>query len=129
MNRLACLRLTERCADILLSVRQEILDAGNAVSLELKAPIAKLDEYVPRPFPFKSSQLITFISRAFDNVLVFLRKQIHRPFLHRYLKRDEILRSIAACDAGLSDALGMFGVSQVYYLYLALVSDMLLMLF
>lgn len=44
MNRLACLRLTERCADILLSVRQEILDAGNAVSDELEAPIAKLNE-------------------------------------------------------------------------------------
>lgn len=44
MNRLACLRLTERCADILLSVRQEILDAGNAVNVELEAPIAKLNE-------------------------------------------------------------------------------------
>ncbi|THH14319.1 hypothetical protein EW146_g5999 [Bondarzewia mesenterica] len=92
MNRLACLRLTERCADILISVRQEIIDAGNAVSNELQAPIAKLNT-------------------SFENVYVFLQKQAHRPFLHRYLKRDEILRSIAYCDAGLSDALGMFGVS------------------
>ncbi|EIM84603.1 uncharacterized protein STEHIDRAFT_100616 [Stereum hirsutum FP-91666 SS1] len=92
MNRLACLRLTERCADILLSVRQEILDAGNAVNVELEAPIAKLNE-------------------SFGNVFTFLKKQTHRPFLHRYLKRDEILREISSCDAGLSDALGMFGLS------------------
>lgn len=92
MNRLACLRLTERCADILLSVRQEILDAGNAVSNELQAPIASLNE-------------------SFNDVFAFLQKQAHRPFLHRYLKRDEILRSIAGCDARLSDALGQFGMS------------------
>ena len=35
----------------------------------------------------------------------------HRPFLKRYLKRDEILSSITACDAVLNEALGMFGVS------------------
>ncbi|KAA1466979.1 hypothetical protein DENSPDRAFT_63475 [Dentipellis sp. KUC8613] len=92
MNRLACLRLTERCADALISVRDEILDAGGAVLDELKAPIAKLNE-------------------AFMEVNYFLKKQAHRPFLKRYLKRDEILRSIAVCDAGLSDALGMFGLS------------------
>ena len=34
----------------------------------------------------------------------------HRPFLKRYLKRDEILSSIASCDAALNDALGLFGV-------------------
>lgn len=36
----------------------------------------------------------------------------HRPFLKRYLKRDEILASITFCDALLNDALGMFGVSK-----------------
>lgn len=40
------MRLTERCADILLSVRQEISKAGNEVGPELTAPIAKLEEYV-----------------------------------------------------------------------------------
>jgi hypothetical protein len=44
MNRLASLRLTERCADILISVREEIVDAGNTVADELHAPIAKLNE-------------------------------------------------------------------------------------
>ena len=44
MNRMACLRLTERCADVLLSIREEISEAGNAVGEELKHPLAKLEE-------------------------------------------------------------------------------------
>ncbi|KAI0049057.1 hypothetical protein FA95DRAFT_1538888 [Auriscalpium vulgare] len=92
MNRLASLRLTQRCADILIAVRQEIVDAGNAVSEELELPIQRLN-------------------KSFEQVWVFLQKQAHRPFLKRYLKRDEILRSLAFCDASLSDALGMFGMS------------------
>jgi len=51
------------------------------------------------------------IFRAFTEVLYFLTKLGHRPFLKRYLKRDEILASITFCDALLNDALGMFGVS------------------
>ena len=40
----------------------------------------------------------------------FLKKLGHRPFLRRYLKRDEILSNIAECDTTLNDALGMFSV-------------------
>ncbi|KAK0432782.1 hypothetical protein EV421DRAFT_1457902 [Armillaria borealis] len=92
MNRLQCLRLTERCANILLSIRQEIHEAGDMVGAELTLPISKLTD-------------------AFNEVLVFLQKQIHRPFLKRYLRRDEILRQIAACDSGLQDAMETFGLS------------------
>lgn len=46
MNVLSCLRLAERCADILISVREEIFDAGDVVGQELAAPIQKLEEYV-----------------------------------------------------------------------------------
>jgi len=49
MNRLACLRLTERCADILLSIREEIVEAGNDVVTELQRPIIKLVECVHKP--------------------------------------------------------------------------------
>lgn len=42
LNRMACLRLTERCADILMSVREEIHEAGDKVAEELKDSIAKL---------------------------------------------------------------------------------------
>ena len=45
MNVLSCLRLTARCADILISVREEIFDAGDVVGQELAAPIQKLEEY------------------------------------------------------------------------------------
>ena len=42
MNRMACLRLTQRCADILICVRQEVQDAGGGVGDELKDPVGKL---------------------------------------------------------------------------------------
>lgn len=45
MNRMACLRLTQRCADILISVRQEIEEAGGEVTAELREPVAKLVRY------------------------------------------------------------------------------------
>ncbi|KAF7306038.1 Protein kinase domain-containing protein [Mycena chlorophos] len=92
LNRMACLRLTERCAEILLSVREEIKDAGEKVAEELQMPIDKLVE-------------------SFTRVQNFMLKQAHRPFLKRYLKRTEIIRDIAGCDKGLTDALSMFGFS------------------
>ncbi|KAJ7072080.1 hypothetical protein C8F01DRAFT_1361505 [Mycena amicta] len=92
LNRMACLRLTERCAEILLSVREEVKDAGEKVGSELKIPIEKLVD-------------------AFTRVQDFMLKQAHRPFLKRYLRREEIIRDIAGCDKGLTDALSMFGFS------------------
>ncbi len=53
--------------------------------------------------------------RAFTDVLYFLTKMGHRPFIERYLKRDEILSNIASCDAALNDALGLFGVGFVFH--------------
>ncbi|KAG6877678.1 hypothetical protein C0992_009504 [Termitomyces sp. T32_za158] len=91
-NRLQCIRLTERCADILLSVREEVKEAGDQVDEELQVPIAKLTE-------------------SFHAVQSFLLKQVHRPFLKRYLKRDEIQAQIRTCHAGLTEALGMLGLS------------------
>ncbi|PFH48794.1 hypothetical protein AMATHDRAFT_64627 [Amanita thiersii Skay4041] len=92
MNRTACLRLTERCAEILLSVREEIREAGDVVGEDLAVPIAKLVE-------------------SFAQVHSLLQKLNRRPFIKRYLKRDEILRQIAECDKALTDALGMFSLS------------------
>ncbi|KAF9555212.1 hypothetical protein CPC08DRAFT_139849 [Agrocybe pediades] len=92
MNRLGCLRLTERCADILIAVREEIHEAGDEVGEELADPIAKLEH-------------------AFMHIYRFMLKQNNRPWLKRYLKRDEILRDIAGCDSMLRDALSIFGVS------------------
>ncbi|KAH8978454.1 kinase-like domain-containing protein [Lactarius hatsudake] len=91
-NRIASLRLIERCADVLISVRGEIVNAGHTVAEELRAPIAKLVE-------------------ALGEVHHFLENLGQRPFLKRYLRRDEILSSITACDTSLNNALGMFGLS------------------
>ncbi|KAF5362649.1 hypothetical protein D9758_009617 [Tetrapyrgos nigripes] len=91
-NRIQCLRLTEHCADILLSVRQEVWDAGDQVGEELMVPIARLSE-------------------SFATCLAFLQKQGHQKFLKRYLRREEILKQLAGCNASLQEALGMFSLS------------------
>ncbi|EJD07112.1 kinase-like protein [Fomitiporia mediterranea MF3/22] len=91
-NRLACLRLTERCADILLSIREEIFEAGDQVGEGLTVPIQKL-------------------VLAFKAVRILLEKQAHKPSLKRFLERDDVLRGISRCDAALSDALSLFSLS------------------
>ncbi|KAG6877504.1 hypothetical protein C0992_009829 [Termitomyces sp. T32_za158] len=88
------LQLVDRCADILLSVREKVKEAGDQVHEKLQVPIAKLTE-------------------SFYAIQSFLLKQVHRPFLKRYLKRDdsEIQAQIRTCHAGLTEALGMLGLS------------------
>ena len=49
-------------------------------------------------------------NRAFADVHSLMQKQVSRPFIKRYLKRDEILRAIQGCDVELNNALGMFSV-------------------
>ena len=109
MNVLSCLRLTERCADILISVRREIFDAGDVLEQELAAPIRKLEEYAFCVNLLQSTSHI--ISRSFEGIHRFLIKLTNRPFLKRYLRRDEVLRDLSDCDSSLRDALGLFGVS------------------
>ncbi|TBU21950.1 hypothetical protein BD311DRAFT_869668 [Dichomitus squalens] len=92
INRLACLRLTERCATILMSIREEIANAGDEVGIELQPPLTRLVE-------------------SFREVHLFLIKTSHRPFIKRYLQRDEIQRALGACHSSLTDALGMFNTS------------------
>ncbi|KAJ6521208.1 hypothetical protein DFH09DRAFT_223755 [Mycena vulgaris] len=91
MNRLACLRLAERSANLLLSIQQEVHETGDKVGKEMAKPMEKLVE-------------------TFTEVRDFLVKQAHRPFLKRYLKREEIIRQIAGCDTSLSDAMSMFSL-------------------
>ena len=115
------MRLTERCADILLSVYEEIQEAdknaedgADKVGEELAVPFLKLTEYVSFSFTLRVPSDI-FLRRSFKAVHVLLQKQVHRPFLKRYLKRDDILKSVNACDVALSDALGMFSVCIFNY--------------
>ncbi|KAH7104572.1 hypothetical protein BKA62DRAFT_468969 [Auriculariales sp. MPI-PUGE-AT-0066] len=91
-NRLACLRLTERAAEILVSVRNEVYTAGNDVVDVLDAPLGSL-------------------AASFEKVLDFLQKQAQRPFLKRYLKREDDLLKIDQLEESLQDALSLFSVA------------------
>ncbi|KAJ7202553.1 hypothetical protein GGX14DRAFT_370302, partial [Mycena pura] len=88
---LACLRLAERCAGLLNFIVQEVHAMGNDVEEEMKEPLHKLIE-------------------TFTQVRDLLVKQARRPFLKRYLKREENLREIAGCDTAITDALSQFSV-------------------
>ena len=44
INRLASKRLTERCATVLISIREEITEAGDDVGAELCTPLDRLAE-------------------------------------------------------------------------------------
>jgi len=98
----------ERCADILLSIREEIHETGNYVGIELQEQITKLVEYVHRP----SLQSVAHSApnRAFARVQALLQKHTNLPFIQRYLKRDDILQAIQACDAELTSTLDVFSV-------------------
>ena len=61
--------------------------------------------------PFKSAEALR--PSSFREVHRFLVKQSHRPFIKRYLQRDEIQRALGACHSGLTDALGMFNVRTI----------------
>ncbi|KAL5504344.1 hypothetical protein ACEPAH_8418 [Sanghuangporus vaninii] len=84
-DRTACLRLTERCADILQAVRDDIHESCDPIGEELETPMQTLVE-------------------AFKAVHVLLQKYDHRFSLRRYLMRDDILHNINDCDVALSDA-------------------------
>lgn len=57
---------------------------------------------------------LTCTCRAFDQVHDLITKQARRPWIKRYLKRDEILGLISKSDTRLTEALGMFSVS-IYF--------------
>ncbi|KAL0576417.1 hypothetical protein V5O48_005553 [Marasmius crinis-equi] len=90
-NRLACLRLTERCAEILLAVNEELDEAEEVVGHEMQLPLERLEE-------------------SFSQFHGFLVEQNTQPFWARYLKRDEILEKIDNCDKALNDALFLFNM-------------------
>lgn len=76
-------------------------------SYKIRSPSSS-SEYISSHTP---DNRLTYFNRAYNQVHKLLQKQINRPFLKRYLKRDEILRKIQGCDASLNNALGMFSVS------------------
>ncbi|KAF5370459.1 hypothetical protein D9615_009770 [Tricholomella constricta] len=105
-ERLACLRLTERCADIPLcakrSAKQAIPSLSSSPHPSKISPSActinygKQNAYLPR-------------RRSFAEVHRFLQKQVHWQFLKQYIKYDEILDPGAHPQA---DARGRFATGR-----------------
>ncbi|KZV66153.1 hypothetical protein PENSPDRAFT_655158 [Peniophora sp. CONT] len=91
INRVASLRLTERCAELLLAIRDEIGSATVGVDDELREPVARLHS-------------------AFEEIGDCLQKQARRPFWRRYVKREEVQRNISYYNTLLDDALGLFSI-------------------
>ncbi|KAA1471778.1 hypothetical protein DENSPDRAFT_135320 [Dentipellis sp. KUC8613] len=91
-NRAQCLRLTDRCADLLLSIEDELVKAGDDVRTELKQPLDRLE-------------------KSFKDVHSFLLKHARMRFLERYLWRDKVLLEIADCDVRLRDASSAFDLA------------------
>ncbi|KAF5376728.1 hypothetical protein D9615_007804 [Tricholomella constricta] len=88
-NRLACLRLTDRCAEILIAIHEEISRVGDTVAKVLSGPLEDLEH-------------------AFGRIHQMLQDLINQSLFIRYLKRDDILRDIADCNTMLQDCLGHF---------------------
>ncbi|KIJ98625.1 hypothetical protein K443DRAFT_56506, partial [Laccaria amethystina LaAM-08-1] len=91
-NFLECLGLTDRCAETLFDVRQQIFNAGDAIGQELAPAIAQLEG-------------------SFNKVFTFLQCQIHRSSWMRCLERDKIRKGIEGCETALRDALTAFRLS------------------
>ncbi|GJE88953.1 hypothetical protein PsYK624_050410 [Phanerochaete sordida] len=94
-DRLQYLRLTERCATILASIRQEFEELGT-----MEADSA----------PEISTPLTRLIG-AYKKVLIVVEMQSRRPFLKRYLKREESRQDLMQCHRILSHVLQMFTLS------------------
>lgn len=111
---MSCVRLTERCADTLIAVRQEIHQAGDLVTEELQLPLERLQEYVLMNF---SWMLANRSPNAFEHVRRLMVKEANRPFIKRYLKRDDIMGEISGCDTDIREALDVFNVCVVFPLF------------
>ncbi|TRM55658.1 hypothetical protein BD626DRAFT_416005 [Schizophyllum amplum] len=106
LNRMQCLRLTERCANILISVRDEVVEAVQAEAAD--RGMSATYPSVPADLEYPLRRLVD----AFAQIQAFLQQEAHRPFIKRYLKRDDILRQLQGCDVALQDAVEAFGVSH-----------------
>ncbi|KAJ6483521.1 hypothetical protein C8R47DRAFT_564151 [Mycena vitilis] len=88
-NRSRCLRITERCADLLVSIHQVVAESGEDVHTELKAPLERIEQ-------------------SFSQFDRFLKEQAGLPFLTRYPKKDDILNEINEQDESIRDCMFLF---------------------
>ncbi|KAL7278404.1 hypothetical protein ACG7TL_007401 [Trametes sanguinea] len=89
-NQHACLRLTDRCATFLISIREAVAGAQYNLGIELRAPIARL-------------------VAAFDRIHGVVLKHVELPFIKRLIHQKDIQAALLECQDDLQDALTMFG--------------------
>ncbi|VDB84671.1 unnamed protein product [Peniophora sp. CBMAI 1063] len=90
-NRKACLRLTERCATMIITVHARVRDAGGEVQAVLEGPLQGLHS-------------------AFNNVLDFLLRMKDMNVLRSLIQRNEDRDDIARCNSDLVYAMNLFQV-------------------
>ncbi|KAJ6526803.1 hypothetical protein B0H19DRAFT_1243493 [Mycena capillaripes] len=88
-NRSRCLRVTERCADLLVAIHQVVSESGDEVYHELKGPLERIEG-------------------SFQEFDRFLKGQAALSFFTRYLKKDDILREIQDHDQAIHDCMFLF---------------------
>ncbi|KAK7024978.1 kinase domain-containing protein [Favolaschia claudopus] len=91
-NRSACLRLTDRCANLLISIRDEMARHGDGVAHQLREPLGKLEE-------------------SFKDVDLFLKEQVKWTFMHRFIRREEIRDDILRLNDVVNDCIEAFRMS------------------
>ncbi|OJT03337.1 hypothetical protein TRAPUB_6115 [Trametes pubescens] len=85
-NQMACLSLTEKCADTLIIIYEEITQAGAEVFSELRGPLDRL-------------------TKSFDRVQHFVDKQSLKAAFTRYFQREKVERAVRKHQNSLNDAL------------------------
>ncbi|KDQ15826.1 hypothetical protein BOTBODRAFT_72487, partial [Botryobasidium botryosum FD-172 SS1] len=90
-NRAACTHLVERCANILISIVDEVGAMGKSVTSALEPPVTKLNETM----------------KMIQDILV---KQNSQPFIKRYLSRSEFSHQISDCHVILADSVSLLSV-------------------
>ncbi|KAG2045690.1 hypothetical protein BDR06DRAFT_1015396 [Suillus hirtellus] len=106
-NRLQCLRLTERCAMAIYSVRAELADAERA----MQPQHGQNGDVGAVGLAEEMEGLVRKLNECTEIVYHFLLKLNRRPFLKRFLRSDEIQQEIQACDEALGDAMQMLSIS------------------
>lgn len=126
---MACLHLIERCAGILSSVQAEVEIAGPIVAETLADPMRSLidtfrsieglvQKYVTSSLTAPTSCPGIHVGVSLCSNRYLLDRLAERPFIKRYLKREEIQLQILEAHEKLTDDLQLFGVSLSHYVVL-----------
>ncbi|KAJ7060140.1 hypothetical protein C8F01DRAFT_1294606, partial [Mycena amicta] len=91
-NQWKCLRLTERCAGLLETIRTIVEESGPDIARQIEIPLRR-------------------ISERFEEIKEFFKALTQMRFHQRYLNRDDILRQIDQYNTALTDSLLLFNAS------------------